>query len=715
MFALKGHQKKLLFAIVRWPLVRTVALTGLLLAGACWLKDARDQLALRRVAYTVVDPAATSGDEVRRLAEWIHEAAFTARNPRSFLLSSLRATPAQILRDGGDCADKSRLLVAMLDAIRIPATSVMLFDVNTGQPCHTVVEAEFAPGRSMVADPTFGLTFPSPQGGYMGLAELRAHPEWADVEILRRQSQAPWPARVCFYRLSALSYAGASSFRWDANMVARTLHALLQPCLGENLYHARRTAWLERPALTCAALITIITVATCTMLIIVRPRLRKRTRASVRVIRLVRPPSVSAWMTPSLRRLLAILAVATALRLAWLAIAQPTPVSDFRHYRDLAVDLLDHGQFGWPVATAYRLPLYPVLLATLMCVSRDVLWLSVCNVALSVGLVGAVYALARRMTNDSSAAVAAAACCALNTTFVLFAPVLASEHLFAMLIVLGWLILAAGSLRVGLRIVAAGACLGLACLTRGEGLFWLPVFLFVAWRGSANRRAALTRCASLVLTTAILLLPWLARNRIALGPGIGLTTSSGVNFYLAHNPDGYGYRAFDETPLKGIESTPRHHVAMELGKAHVFAAPVDAMLNLPRGTAQLYRPSNYGLYWSTGWSPSVSSGAARDVRHSAAWLLSGLTSLTYVGLLALGATGLWLMTDSLRGARRELLLAIGMNWVCYVVVFWADGRYRFTIEALLCVPASVALTTWRRALAARAGDVALRAGVLSTT
>src|SRR4051812_30384429 len=66
-----------------------------------------------------------------------------------------------------------------------------------------------------------------------------------------------------------------------------------------------------------------------------------------------------------------------ALRIGWLFVAHPAPVSDFLGYASLANRWLTTGQyarFGSP--TAYRTPGYPAFLALGMSVSRATFWLS---------------------------------------------------------------------------------------------------------------------------------------------------------------------------------------------------------------------------------------------------------------------------------------------------------------------------------------------------
>ena len=71
----------------------------------------------------------------------------------------------EVLEHGGDCADRSRLLIVLLRHEGIYATKVALHD-SQGSPQHAVVSASIEDeDHSMVIDALFGMYFPKPEGG----------------------------------------------------------------------------------------------------------------------------------------------------------------------------------------------------------------------------------------------------------------------------------------------------------------------------------------------------------------------------------------------------------------------------------------------------------------------------------------------------------------------------------------------------------------------
>ena len=420
------------------------------------------------------------------------------------------------------------------------------------------------------------------------------------------------------------------------------------------------------------------------------------------------PPQVGAAPTP--RRwwarvhwgLVTVLVVAAALRWAWLFYARPVPVSDFKHYLDVALTMLDHGFFGVGGSSAWRLPAYPAFLAIGALVSRDVFFLSALTATLSVVQVGLTYWLALLTFQRRSAAVVAGLVAAILPAFVTFAPVLASEHLLAVC-VLAALVAALRAERwhLGMSLLS-GVLLGVGVLTRGEAGAYLPAVALVAavsvWKAQPpprRVRATLTASALVVAGVAVVVAPWVARNEAVVGRGTGLSTTGGFNFYLAHSPGPYGWRAPLPLPLQVSDEVLRNQFGWTYGLKYVREHPENWAPTVRQGTQELLAPSSYaGFYSTVAYDRTETRFLARtDIAARAdAMRLAGLSSqwLLWTGLAGLLLVPVW--------RRRVWVTAVGVvlaNWVVYAVVFWAQARYRFVVDALACVavgaiPAAIA-------------------------
>jgi len=405
-----------------------------------------------------------------------------------------------------------------------------------------------------------------------------------------------------------------------------------------------------------------------------------------------------------------VVALGAVARLAWLAYARPEPVSDFRHYMQTGYALLDTGTFGIGHPSAWRLPAYPAVLAAGAAVSRDPLALAALTVGIGVVQIALTWWVAWRIFGSRTAATVAAGVAAVAPALVTFSPVLASEHLLAVCV------LAAVGVAIGPRGAAdaapqgghgddpdtetataptwhrallAGVVLGAGVLTRGEALAYLPVVALVAagrrLRTSRRIASAAGAAAVVVLGVALVTVPWAVRNERVVGAGAGLSTTSGFNFYLAHSPGDYGWRTPLPLPLLVADEVTRNELGWRYGLQYVRRHPDDWWPTVRRGTRELLAPSTYAARYATvardPGSGRVTARADLALRDTAI-ALAGRSSrwLLWAGLLGVALVPLW--------RRSGWVAVVGLavaNWALYAVVFWAQARYRFVVDALACV------------------------------
>jgi len=379
--------------------------------------------------------------------------------------------------------------------------------------------------------------------------------------------------------------------------------------------------------------------------------------------------------------------------MAWLLYARPIPVSDFESYRALAQHILDQGSLP---ASAYRLPGHPYFLAIMMMVSRSVFWLSFSMVILSTALVGLVYRLVHRLTDgDTGKAACCATICGVNPTFVVFGSILGSEHLGVLLLFAALLLLLESRpvSNFQSRWIVAGGLLGLSVLTRGEAVFYLPSLLLACFLVIPHRKDKVIASLCVLAACALVVIPWHCRNRIVVGPGSGLSTTGGINFYFAHNSKGYGWQPLEETDLAGLSEIAAHERGYAMGLDYIKRRGLSGFCkDVLLGTRSLYSYSSYAVSWSTKLprDRAGSSYPSRDV--PGAWLLSSLGHMFYIylGVLATLCVFFWRRAGPL-SRWLPLLSILALNWFCYAVVFWSKGRYRFTGEVIMCILAGITL------------------------
>ena len=395
-------------------------------------------------------------------------------------------------------------------------------------------------------------------------------------------------------------------------------------------------------------------------------------------------------------RLIAAAVGGLALRLAWWWHAQPEPVSDFEWLRRLAESLLDHHQYGFPRLEGGKPPAYPILLAGLMLISRSTAWLSFVTVLISAALVPLVGVLARRLGLGTSAAIGSAWICAFNPTFVFFAPVLATEHLFsAMLLAALVVVVGMTAATRGRAANFAGALFGVATLARVDALFYLPVLVAVIWIHPVPGR--LRSIAALILVAGMVVTPWYLRNRTVIGAGAGLSTAGGATFYHAHHDGPYGWRSLVGTPLEGVHQLELHQRGYELGFAYIRRVGVRGVLrDMLIATGQQYSPltSPYAIGFSTRQAgPNPDEFTARPVAGARAL---GWVNAAGYGVLLIVALGSVFFARRLPGVALVVLYGIVlMNWLAHCWVYLGGGRYRYVAEVAFCILAAVTITSVR--------------------
>jgi len=413
--------------------------------------------------------------------------------------------------------------------------------------------------------------------------------------------------------------------------------------------------------------------------------------------------------------ILLIIILGFVFRILWMIYSRPSPVSDFEGYRRLAEGLLRYHQFGVPKPTAYRLPVYPMFLAFTMLFSESVLWLSFVNVILSTLLIYVGYELVRRLTLDLETSLFASLLIAVNPTFVFFSPVLASEHLFSLLLFFAFVVIYGCETNLNFsdvirRCIFSGFIFGTAVLTRGEGIFYLPIYAvvnFLRVRLNNKKRAVFPLLVSL-LACAVVISSWYIRNYRTIGPGSGLSTTSGLNFYYAHNDEGYGWHSLQETPFEGLSEVEQQKLGYRLGFEYLFSAGSKRIIkDIFSSTLHLYgASSDYTVFWCTRLQPKQTAEnnhlsskhgkwAGKNVSYpsrklSGINLFSKMTKFYYV--LALGAllSIIFLRKYSL-SVWVFLYGIVLMNWIGYAVIFWGIARFRYSCEVIFCILTSIVM------------------------
>jgi hypothetical protein len=164
----------------------------------------------------------------------------------SFLpgLTVLRPTARQVFEKGGDCADRSRLLIELLKREGVVASKVALYD-RAGVPRHAVVEVDTEHG-SMAVDALYGMYFPKPGGGYYSVWDINR-----DESILagRVRELAEVQPAVREYPLETYTYVSPRTINWDKSATMRLAYRGLRAMFGSSVDRWARPSIVEDPVL----------------------------------------------------------------------------------------------------------------------------------------------------------------------------------------------------------------------------------------------------------------------------------------------------------------------------------------------------------------------------------------------------------------------------------------------------------------------------------
>ena len=361
-------------------------------------------------------------------------------------------------------------------------------------------------------------------------------------------------------------------------------------------------------------------------------------------------------------------------------------------YRLLAQNLTEHGTFGRNrQPTAYRPPLYPLLLA--LCEAgpwKPLTAIAVLHLALGVATVALTFEIARRwrLAGFSYLAAGLVVC---DPILLHQSSLIMTETLAAFLSIASFAAVSAAVAANGRRLVVlsavAGATFGLATLCRPTFLAAL-VFTALAfvWRTREPRMRVVCGAAMLTAAAAVVS-PWVARNLVQFHQPIVTTTHGGYTLLLGNNPDYYKF--LRTQPWRAVWRADRldatlldSHAGDEVSEdRREYALAWQTIRDQP-GTFAYAALRRVGALWgilphARGESESTTTRALRYA--TAAWYLSVL-------LLALAAV----LSRAVRAEIPWWLFAAAMagSFTAVHFFYWTDLRMRAPLMPVICLLAA---------------------------
>jgi hypothetical protein len=227
-------------------LIIFAAAIPLICAISLYFNWQQDNAVLRRQALAITAHLDSDSARIQAVNDWVYHNKGFDPNDQYFVVSALGPTPIQVMARGGFCADKSRLVAAMLNSIGIDAGLVMI------SPClycgfiHTVVEARYEGGR-MVVDPTWNVDYPTGDGRFLGVTDLSGTNRGQE-RVAELRHQRPVTDKIQNMPDADAAFEYAVAMNWDKNLVTRSVAATLR-LMGYQPETLLRPRLLEDPKL----------------------------------------------------------------------------------------------------------------------------------------------------------------------------------------------------------------------------------------------------------------------------------------------------------------------------------------------------------------------------------------------------------------------------------------------------------------------------------
>jgi 4-amino-4-deoxy-L-arabinose transferase-like glycosyltransferase len=412
----------------------------------------------------------------------------------------------------------------------------------------------------------------------------------------------------------------------------------------------------------------------------------------------VRSILLSPWYFPI------VLTLAFAIRLCWILIFHPEPVSDFTFYFRSAESIARGYGFtkysGF--ATAYFPIGYPLFLAMLFWVfGVSVAVAQTANLILSVASVVLAYWIARDLFKSEQVGRLSLLFLAIYPNNIAYTPLIGVEIFYLFLLFLGVvLLLPCISIKRAAhprRLLFAGLVFGFATLVKAQ-TFLLPAFLLFlfpqfSWEGRSlvNR---LKRVAILYVALIGVLIPWVVRN-YGLYNDIVLSNNDGLNLYIGNGPEANGTWVaipWIEVGNNTLDEYKINQIARREAIDYIKTYPLQTLTLMPKKLIALFEHGD-GVYWNI-----MGTGSELILARYILRLFDQLNTIyefvVFVFLIASLLFGCWKRLRLGKGHGWPLLgIVMMLYFIGIYLVYYGAARYHFPIIPWMIIYSAALLSS----------------------
>jgi dolichyl-phosphate-mannose-protein mannosyltransferase len=449
-------------------------------------------------------------------------------------------------------------------------------------------------------------------------------------------------------------------------------------------------------------------------------------------------------------RLLAILVLAAAVRLAWIALVPNTQYSDSVWYDGAAANLAANGVYGPDGPSAWFPPGYPFLLTAIYkFVGHSEIAGKLANVVIGVGLTAFTYLLGRRVAGEAVGLVAGLLI-AIWPNLIFHTGILSSDLLAAFGFVAAmWLGMrqSRGSHPLGWPAWVLGVLIGWMVLVRPVSLILLAALGLWWWLEAQARREplgpttpaaapsllggrhagvtqtaqgesvtrsalrarflqstgyAVTRLAPLVLCVGVIVGAWTVRNYLQFGEVITIATNGGYNFWQTNQPYADGNDTYwpfvpmddpEYQTMRNADEFTKNREGYRYAIAYLEAHPEHLLKMLPAKLFWLYHTDTSGFYEGAFYPPMEGPSVVATWIDSHERLMESMTFRYYEVVMVLGVIGVLLALVIRGGASLWVwpLFSLPLLLTFFHVFFHAKDRFHIPLDGIVAIFAAVAI------------------------
>lgn len=413
------------------------------------------------------------------------------------------------------------------------------------------------------------------------------------------------------------------------------------------------------------------------------------------------PPSdtqaagTTLWKWPGVT---AVLLSAAALRIAWALLVPVMPVSDSVFYDKSAINLAQHGVFGWTAhePTAYWPPGTSFVIAVLYSsVGISYAAVVVLNILCSLALIMLTMSLTRSIFGPR-AGMAAGWLLAFWPVHIQFTTILASELLFTALFLAtmaAWQRAQSSSWWA----IATGCIAAFCSYVRPTGLLIIAVLGAIDVAVGPRRRWTVVAGLSAAMAMVVLIAPWTLRNYVLFQRVVPISTNGGSNLWMGNNPTTTGL--YQPPPVwPELNEAELDAERGRIARAYIMKAPEKFIGRTIVKFVRFHERQTIGVHWNV-------KGLVQAFGEPTTAMIKAGSQIYWMAALccAIVGVGLWCRQVGVIGATVNPMLCMWMYLAWTHAVIVVQDRYAIPVTPMVAAFAGYGLVECRHRWFARRG------------